>query len=169
MQKGVLEDGNRLFEKLWNRHSFSHSTVSPRIGRLCAVALLAVQIYIAIPALRLASLGFVRPASAQVNTVGQAMCGTGLGQLVGVSLAAISLYLIVKGVFRGAMAFDKMGSSRSETQFEGKRKLVGAGKTTAGAFVPPMFGAMLEMVGVNTISCIDFTTGLLGTIVVFPF
>lgn len=105
---------------------------------------------------------FTVPAAAQVDDVGSAMCGTGLGQLVVIAFAAVSLYLIVKGAFRGAMAFDKMGSSRSERQYEGKQELVGAGKTTAGAFVPPIFGAILEIVGINTVSCISFDTGLLG-------
>lgn len=103
------------------------------------------------------------PAAAQpIEDVGEAMCGTGIGELVALVLAGISMYLVVKAGIRGTLAFDKMGGSRSETQFEGKKQLAGAGKTLAGAFVPVAFGGVLEVVGMNTVSCISFDIGLVG-------
>lgn len=102
------------------------------------------------------------PAAAQspISDVGDAMCGTGIGDLVALILAGISMYLIVKSVIRATMAFDKMGEARSETQFEGKKQLAGAGKTLGGAFVPVAFGGILEAVGMSTISCLSFDIGL---------
>lgn len=109
------------------------------------------------------------PAAAQdspISEVGDAMCGTGIGDLVALLLAGIAMYLIVKSGIRATMAFDKMGEARSETQFEGKKQLAGAGKTLAGAFVPVAFGGILEVVGINTVSCISFDIGLvLGPVV----
>lgn len=96
-----------------------------------------------------------------MDDVGEAMCGTGIGELVALMLAGISMYLIVKAGIRGTLAFDKMGGSRSETQFEGKKQLAGAGKTLGGAFVPVAFGSILEVVGMNTVSCISFDIGLM--------
>lgn len=106
---------------------------------------------------------FAVPVAAQdspISEVGDAMCGTGIGDLVALLLAGIAMYLIVKSGIRATMAFDKMGEARSETQFEGKKQLAGAGKTLAGAFVPVAFGGILEAVGMNTVSCISFDIGL---------
>lgn len=102
------------------------------------------------------------PAVAQspIENIGDAMCGTGIGDLVALLLAGISMYLIVKAGIRATMAFDKMGEARSETQFEGKKQLAGAGKTLGGAFVPVAFGGILDAVGMNTVSCISFDIGL---------
>lgn len=108
------------------------------------------------------------PAAAQspINDIGDAMCGTGIGDLVALILAGISMYLVVKSVIRATMAFDKMGEARSETQFEGKKQLAGAGKTLAGAFVPVAFGGILEAVGMSTVSCLSFDIGLVVTPIV---
>ncbi|WP_226013634.1 hypothetical protein [Halomicrobium salinisoli] len=102
------------------------------------------------------------PAAAQspISDIGDAMCGTGIGDLVALILAGIAMYLIVKSAIRATMAFDKMGEARSETQFEGKKQLAGAGKTLAGAFVPVAFGGILDAVGMSTISCLSFDIGL---------
>lgn len=109
------------------------------------------------------------PAAAQdspISEVGDAMCGTGIGDLVALLLAGIAMYLIVKSGIRATVAFDKMGEARSEAQFEGKKQLAGAGKTLAGAFVPVAFGGILEAVGINTVSCISFDIGLfLGPVI----
>ncbi|WP_226023662.1 hypothetical protein [Halomicrobium salinisoli] len=102
------------------------------------------------------------PAAAQspISDIGDAMCGTGIGDLVALILAGIAMYLIVKSAIRATMAFDKMGEARTETQFEGKKQLAGAGKTLAGAFVPVAFGGILDAVGMSTISCLSFDIGL---------
>ncbi|SFS09983.1 hypothetical protein SAMN05216559_3634 [Halomicrobium zhouii] len=110
------------------------------------------------------------PAMAQgspIDEVGDAMCGTGIGDLVALLLAAISMYLIVKAGIRATMAFDKLGEARSETQFEGKKQLAGAGKTLGGAFVPVAFGGILEVVGMNTVSCLSFDIGLMMSSLLF--
>ena len=114
--------------------------------------------------------GIAVPAAAQdspISNVGDAMCGTGIGDLVALILAGISMYLIVKSGIRATMAFDKMGEARSETQFEGKKQLAGAGKTLGGAFVPVAFGGILETIGMNTISCLSFDIGLMMGPIVF--
>lgn len=106
------------------------------------------------------------PAAAEtspISNVGEAMCGTGIGDLIALILAGISMYLVVKSGIRATIAFDKMGEARSETRFEGKKQLAGAGKTLTGAFVPVAFGSILDVIGMNTISCLSFEIGLVIT------
>lgn len=103
------------------------------------------------------------PAVAQsaISQVGQAMCRNGIGDIITFGLAALAILLIILAAYRGMLAFNKMGSHQSDKQYEGKEQMVGAVKTFAGAFVPLIFGGVLDVLGVNTISCLDFDIGIL--------
>ena len=99
-----------------------------------------------------------------LNEFGDTICGTGLGTVFALVLSAIAMYLLAIASIRGMMAFNKLGSSRSEKQFEGKQQIIGAGKTGLGAFVPVLFAGLLEAVGIRTISCLNFDLGIFGTV-----
>jgi hypothetical protein len=102
-------------------------------------------------------------SSNPVDEFGDTICGTGLGTVFALVLSAIAMYLLAIAAIRGMMAFNKLGSTRSEKQFEGKAQIIGAGKTGLGAFVPVIFAALLEVVGIRTISCLNFDLGIFGT------
>ena len=87
--------------------------------------------------------------------VQDAVCGTGLGPLLGIVLILIALYLLIKAVIRGMMAFDKLGSSQTEEVQRGQRLLRGSMMTVVGAMVPGVFLAIMEVIGYPTISCIS--------------
>jgi len=127
-----------------------------RVARVCALGVVVLSV-MSLPV-----------AAAPLDDVGSAMCGSGLGQLFGLVLAAVAVYLLAKGVFRGMMAFDKMGSSRSETQFEGKEQLAGAGKTAAGAFIPTLAAGIFEVIGISMISCFNLDIGIMTIAMPLP-
>ncbi|MBX0296833.1 hypothetical protein [Haloarcula nitratireducens] len=59
-------------------------------------------------------------AAQSVSEVGSAMCGSGVGQLVGFGFIAGSLYFVLKGVEKAMTAMDKMGSTKQQSAREGK-------------------------------------------------
>lgn len=99
-------------------------------------------------------------AAAPLDKVGQALCQNGLGQLLAILFAAFSFYFFVKGGLRTMKGLDKKGSAKSGTQQEGDEELVGAGYSFAAAAAPIVLTAILEIIGINTISCFDFSVGV---------
>lgn len=108
------------------------------------------------------------PAAAQsVSDVGQAMCGTGVGELVGFAFIAGSVFYLLKGVGMGMSAVDKMGSTKQKSAREGKEALAGAAKTSSAAFLPAVAAGVFEVLGINTVSCLAPSNwSIIGTIVV---
>lgn len=101
-------------------------------------------------------------ALAQIEDVGEAMCGTGLGELVVFALALFAVVFILKAAFMMMFAFDKFNSPREQEHLEGTKKMTSAAWTFGAAFVPLLFGAVLDVLGINTISCVDFDIGIFG-------
>jgi hypothetical protein len=95
-----------------------------------------------------------------------ALCGTGIGPLLGIVLLLIALYLLVKALFRGMIAFDKMGSSRTEDVRTGRQQLRGSVMTILGAMVPGIFLAVMEIIGYPTVSCISENVQVLWLVAV---
>lgn len=99
--------------------------------------------------------------------VSEAMCGTGIGQLLSLALGAVSVFLVIKGGFRALMGFDKKGSSKSQKQMEGNEQVKGGAQTMAvGAIGPAAIAGVLDVAGVSTLSCFEFAV---ATITVAPF
>lgn len=96
-------------------------------------------------------------AQSAADEAGSAMCQTGLGGLITFVLGGIAIVLILVGAFRGAVAWNNMGSARSDKKQQGKEQLKGAGITTVGAFFPAIFAVGLDQAGISTLSCVDFT------------
>ncbi|MFB6164126.1 MAG: hypothetical protein ABEJ31_03110 [Haloarculaceae archaeon] len=147
-------------------------SLSARAARALALLTITVSSLTGVVATRLMASSLVVPVAAQSNSnpqpvdlINQTVCQTPIGRLIPFGLAAISLYLIAKAVMQGTMAFNKMGSSRAQQQFEGKQALQGAGKTAAGAFVPPIFAALLTQLDVKMANCMNFGVGsIFGTV-----
>jgi hypothetical protein len=91
------------------------------------------------------------------------MCQTGLGSLITFVLGMISVGLVILSAFRGAIAWNNLGSARSDKKQQGRDQLKGAGVTLGGAFLPPVFGVALDQAGINTLSCVDFGNVLVIT------
>ncbi|WP_246989152.1 hypothetical protein [Halorientalis marina] len=100
-------------------------------------------------------------AGGNTQQVQDAVCGSGLGPLLGIILVLIALYLLIKAVLRGMMAFDKLGSSQTEEVQRGQRLLRGSVMTVVGAMVPGIFLAMMEVIGYPTVSCISQNVDIL--------
>jgi hypothetical protein len=163
---------------LWLTFDRQLFALSPRASRLLAILVIAASALVGVVLLRAASAAFVLPAAAQngVSNVNNVLCGDGappIAPLIAFGVAAVSLFLLVKAVIQGTVAFNKLGSSRAQQQFEGKQALAGAGKTAVGAFVPPLFVALLDNVlqlGIS--SCLIDAIGggaILTTAVSLPF
>lgn len=108
-------------------------------------------------------------AAQSVQELGTALCGTGVGQLIGLVFIAASLYYLLKGLLKGMDALDKMGSTQSKQVRAGKDKLTDAGQTAAAAFIPAVAAGLFEVLGINTVSCLAPSKwNIIGTIVVLP-
>ena len=119
--------------------------------------------YVRVPGLVVIGLSMLAvPAAAQLDQVGQALCNNGIGQILSIVFAAATLYFLFKAIFRGMSGLDKKGSKKPQTQQEGDNQLMGALYSGAAAFAPPIFAAILEIIGVSTISCFDFNVGVFG-------
>lgn len=96
------------------------------------------------------------------SEVSQAMCGTGIGQLLSLALGAVSVFLVIKGGFRMLMGVDKKSSSKSKQQMEGNDLVKGGAQTMAvGAVGPAAIAGILDVVGVTTLSCFDFAVAMI--------
>ena len=123
----------------------------------------ALRRYVRVPGLVVIGLSMLAvPAAAQLDQVGQALCNNGIGQILSIVFAAATLYFLFKAIFRGMSGLDKKGSKKPQTQQEGDNQLLGALYSGAAAFAPPIFAAILEIIGVSTISCFDFNVGVFG-------
>lgn len=151
------------FVNCWLRFDRQLFALSPRASRLLAILVVAASALVGVVMLRVAVTTLIPVAAAQSNNssavgdVNDVLCGGGIpiASLIGFGVAALSLFLLVKAVIQGTVAFNKLGSSRAQQQFEGKQALAGAGKTAAGAFVPPLFVALVDSVlGLGISSCL---------------
>ena len=130
------------------------------VARALAALLVTLSAVGGYVALRTMATTVAMPVLAQsvngTSEVSSVLCGPGLslGKLIGFALAAISMFLIVKAVIQGTIAFNKMGSSRAQAQFEGKQALSGAGKTAAGAAIPVVFFALIQSLNIDLAGCI---------------
>lgn len=166
---------------LWLTFDRQLFALSPRASRLLAIIVITASALAGLVMLRVAVMTMLPVAAAQSNNssavgdVNDVLCGGGIpiAPLIGFGVAAISLFLLVKAVIQGTVAFNKLGSSRAQQQFEGKQALAGAGKTAAGAFVPPLFVALTDSVlGLGISSCLLDAIGngaLLTTAASLPF
>jgi len=156
--------------------------LSPRASRLLALLVIATSTLLGVLMVEVMAATAVMPAMAQSSGSGTSpqvegvLCNSGVpvGSLVAFGLAAISMFLLVKAVMQGTVAFNKLGSSRAQKQFEGKQALAGAGKTAAGAFAPPLFVALLDTLftNMNIADCLmqGLTGGnIFGVIATLPF
>ena len=107
-------------------------------------------------------------AQSQAAQAGDMMCGTGLGQLLGLGLGLAALGLFTISMFRFVGAWNNMGSARSDKKQEGREQMKGAGLTFAGGFAPGVFGVLLDKAGIGAFSCIDWTN-IVGMAVIAPF
>ncbi|MBX0298125.1 hypothetical protein [Haloarcula nitratireducens] len=94
-------------------------------------------------------------AAQSVSEVGSAMCGSGVGQLVGFGFIAGSLYFVLKGVAKAMTAMDKMGSTKQQSAREGKEAMAGSAKTFSAAFIPAVAAGVFEVLGISTVSCMS--------------
>ncbi|SEO33800.1 hypothetical protein SAMN05216388_101168 [Halorientalis persicus] len=147
---------------LWLKFDRQLFALSPRASRLLALLVIAASALAGVVMLRVAAATLAMPVAAQAQSqVREVVCESGvpIDTLIAFAVAAISLFLLVKAVIQGTVAFNKLGSSRAQQQFEGKQALAGAGKTAAGAFVPPLFVGVL-----GTVLGFDLGGCLLGSL-----
>ena len=157
---------------LWLTFDRQLFALSPRASRLLAILVIAASALVGLVMLRVAAAQTNN--SSAVSDVNDVLCGGGIpvAPLIGFGVAAISLFLLVKAAIQGTVAFNKLGSSRAQQQFEGKQALAGAGKTAAGAFVPPLFVALTDSVlGLGISSCLleAIGSGAILTAASLPF
>ncbi|NKE37319.1 hypothetical protein GWG54_16140 [Natronococcus sp. JC468] len=115
---------------------------------------------------------FAIPAAAQsgASDAESLMCGgaggPNIGRIVMIVLALAAFFFILKGVFQGMTALDKMNSPREQEHLEGKEGLKSAGTSIGAALVPALAGPFFEIIGISTLSCIDWS---LGVLMIWPF
>ena len=114
------------------------------------------------------AMGLAPVVQAQASAASDFLCGTGAGQLLGLGLGAATIALGAIAGFRGTMAWNNMGSARTDKKQQGREQLKGAGVTGVGMFFPAMFGVALDRVGVGAFSCINWNTIAGGGAVAVP-
>ncbi|RXK47267.1 hypothetical protein [Halorientalis pallida] len=169
---------------LWLAFDHQLFALSPQASRLLAILVTAASALMGVVMLRIVATTAVMSAAAQSGgssggadpRVQGVLCESAIpiDTLIAFGLAAISMFLLVKAIMQGTVAFNKLGSSRAQQQFEGKQALAGAGKTAAGAFVPPLFVAVLNTIFPDQMIAQCLMNGLtggniFGTIAVLPF
>ena len=129
---------------------------------------LTVRQATALPIVTMALAAMSTTAAAQsVAQASNVMCGTGIGQVIGVGFIIAALFFLVKGGAKFMSALDKMNSTNQGTAHQGKEKLSDAGTTAAAAFVPGLLAGFFEIMNVQTVSCLapeDWS--IIGTIIV---
>jgi hypothetical protein len=144
--------------------------VEQRLGEEIADRLSVAQARAASVALAAVSTLSVPAAAQSVGEFGQAMCGSGVGQLVGFVFIGAAMYYLIKSILKTMGALDKMNSTNQGAAREGKEELSGAATTGAAAFLPAVAAGIFEVLGVNTVSCLDPSSwSVIGTIVLVPF
>lgn len=110
---------------------------------------------------------FAIPVAAQsgADDAESLMCGgaggPNIGRIVMTVLALAAFFFILKGVFQGMTALDKMNSPREQEHLEGKECLKSAGTSIGAALVPALAGPFFELIGISTLSCINWNLGIL--------
>lgn len=101
-------------------------------------------------------------AAAQISEADGLVCGTGLGAVFALGLGGLMLYLLGDSVFQGTLAWKGMKAPNEQKKREGRERLGAAGTSFLGAFVPGVFGVLLDRLGIGAFSCIDWGA-LLGS------
>lgn len=104
-----------------------------------------------------ATAAFSVPVAAQATQeASDVMCSSGLGPVITLAFGMITIGMFLLAAFRGAMAWLKMGSARSDKKKEGRDAARGAVITFCGAWFFPLFAVVLDKAGVSTLSCVNF-------------
>ena len=104
---------------------------------------------------------FSAPVAAQATQeASNVMCSSGLGPVITLAFGLITIGMLLLAAFRGALAWQKMGSARSDKKKEGRDAARGAVITFCGAWFFPLFAVVLNKAGVSTLSCVNFANVL---------
>lgn len=95
-------------------------------------------------------------AQSAADQAGNAMCQSGMGPIVTLILGGIAAGLIIIAALRGMLAFNNLGSARSDKKQEGKEQAKGAGITLLGVFIPGFIAFALSAAGLSPFQCIDW-------------
>lgn len=94
-----------------------------------------------------------------VAQIGNAICANNGGKLLSLLFAGVAIYFVFKGAFQMFWAWDDLSSPRQQDKQEGREKLIGGAKLFGIAlFFPVIFGAVLSILGVEVLSCFNFTS-----------
>lgn len=94
--------------------------------------------------------------SSASETAQSLTCGSGLGILLSLVFALLTLALIVTGSYRIGNGIRKMSDPRSSKKQEGREEAVGGGIAWGGAMLMGSLPVVLGRLGLQTFSCINF-------------
>lgn len=102
--------------------------------------------------------------------VGNAICANNGGKIIAFIVAAIAIFFVIKGFLQILWAWNDMSSPRQQDKQQGRERMMGGAKLIGAAlFIPSIFGAFLQILGVQVLQCFTFETGLMGTVYIIPF
>lgn len=104
----------------------------------------------------------VYPAAAQFQAVGEALCETGFGEIILAGIALFSIVLLFKFAFKVMNALDKYNSPKQHEHEEGVEQMQSSVTTFLAAVFPAAFAAILDIMGINTFSCLELDIGIFG-------
>ncbi len=103
---------------------------------------------------------YATPVSAQigVSEAEQVLCdgsaGVNIAQIITVGLGLISMYFILKFLFRMMTGLDKAGSTDSGAQAQGKQEAKGGIYSLVAALLPVLVPVFLNTAGIDVASCL---------------
>lgn len=101
------------------------------------------------------------PVSAQFEEVGEALCDSGLGEIIAYGIALFSIVLLIKFIFMVMSALDKYDSPKPQEHEEGVDLMKSSAFTLMAALSPVLLGFLFEVVGIATFSCLELDIGIL--------
>lgn len=110
----------------------------------------------------LALLVLVQPTLAQFDEIGDALCESGVGELIAYGFALFAVVLIIKFGFMVMAALDKYDSPKPQEHEEGVDLLKSSAFTLLAAFAPLLIGVVFELIGISTFTCWEWDIGILS-------
>lgn len=108
----------------------------------------------------IAAVVTVSPAAAQFQEIGESLCETGFGEIILAGISLFTIILLFKFVFKVMSALDKYNSPKGHEHEEGVEQLQSSVTTFLAAVFPAAFAAMLDIMGLNTFSCLELDIGI---------
>lgn len=108
-------------------------------------------------------------AQTQAQQAGSLMCSTGIGPILGLVFGGAALVSLILFAWMFTTAFIKKGQATSEATKEARNRFKNSAWALGGFFAPAAIGLILNRLGVQMLSCIDWSSITSVGVIAVPF